>query len=176
MIINLTFSSQKELNFQRHLSQPKGKIHLSHPKSMSVQENPGKNTWGHEDKLQGRCDGETVPIRAGHQHRGRTFQRGKNSLKEHAQGWSKAQAELALGLGRPGVLRLSGLSHARPDVKFTQLGRAQLIVKNGCLGASELMGGFMDTGLQIHTLLLHSLFYIVLMILSCSRWVILLFD
>ena len=48
---------------QRHLGVSlKGKTHLSHPKSMSVQENQVRTQWGHEDKLQGRCDGETVPI------------------------------------------------------------------------------------------------------------------
>lgn len=48
---------------QRHLGVSiKHKTHLSHPKSMSAQEDQVGLQHGNEDKLQGHGDGETVPI------------------------------------------------------------------------------------------------------------------
>lgn len=54
---------------------------------MSVQENQVRtHKRGHEDKLQGRCDGETVPIggRSSAQREG--LSEGEEFVEEHAQG------------------------------------------------------------------------------------------
>lgn len=74
--------SQEDLNLHRHLGVSiKYRTHLSHPKSMSVQEDQVEPQRGKEAKLQGCRDRKTHHWGQGFSTEGRTSQREKDLLK-----------------------------------------------------------------------------------------------